>query len=166
MRPIRSLLLAACGALLAAAAVGADPAPAQLPPSDQAVAFLAAGFRQEGGKWRKCEDPTPSYSPGAVELVRDLNGDGRPEAVLVEGGTFCYGNTGQGYWLVTQQADGSWKLVTNGIGILLLLETKGAAGWPDIQIGGPGFCFPVERFDGKAYVFNRNEYEGKPCKSE
>ena len=36
-------------------------------------------------------------------------------------------------------------------------------GWPDIQVGGPGFCFPVLRWNGKEYILNRHEYEGKPC---
>ena len=44
------------------------------------------------------------------------------------------------------------------------LATKGVGGWPDIEMGGPGFCFPVWRWNGKAYALNRFEYEGKPCK--
>ena len=32
------------------------------------------------------------------------------------------------------------------------------------QMGGPGFCFPVWRWNGKAYALNRFEYEGKRCK--
>ena len=38
------------------------------------------------------------------------------------------------------------------------------ANWPDISVGGPGFCFPVERWNGKEYKLNRFEYEGKRCK--
>jgi hypothetical protein len=87
-----------------------------------------------------------------------------PEAVLTEGGTYCYGNTGQGYWLVSKLANGSWKLVTNGTGILEFLKTKGADGWPDVSVGGPGFCFPVERWNGREYKLQRWEYEGKACK--
>jgi len=34
---------------------------------------------------------------------------------------------------------------------------------PDMSIGGPGFCFLVVRWNGKAYVKNRFEYEGKRC---
>lgn len=139
-------------------------APAQLTPADEAAAFRAAGYKLQGKQWRACDDPTASYTPGAVQEVRDLNGDGRPEAVLTEGGTFCYGNTGVGYSLVSKQTNGSWKLVTNGIGILQILPTKGGGGWPDIEIGGPGFCFPVERWNGKKYVFHRHQYEGKPCR--
>jgi hypothetical protein len=37
-------------------------------------------------------------------------------------------------------------------------------GWPDISVGGPGFCFPVMRWNGRAYVRRRMEYDGKPCK--
>jgi len=131
--------------------------------ADEAAAFKAAGFRLQGKQWRACDDPTATYQPGAIQEVRDINGDGLPEAVITEGGTFCYGNTGAGYNLVSMQADGHWKLITNGTGILIFLTTKGMDDWPDIQIGGPGFCFPVERWDGRAYVLNRYEYEGKSC---
>ncbi|MFP5403517.1 MAG: hypothetical protein ACLGG2_02365 [Gammaproteobacteria bacterium] len=35
---------------------------------------------------------------------------------------------------------------------------------PDISIGGPGFCFPVVRWNGKACALHRCEYAGKRCK--
>jgi hypothetical protein len=142
----------------------ASDAPAKLSPADEAAAFKAAGYTLKGKQWRNCDDPTPTYTPGAVEDVRDVNGDGRPEAVITEGGTFCYGNTGAGYSLVSKQADGSWKLITSGTGILTFQTTKGVGGWPDIEIGGPGFCFPVERWNGRKYVLQRHQYEGKPCR--
>jgi hypothetical protein len=72
----------------------------------------------KGKKWQACDDPTPTYTPGAIEEVRDINGDGQPEAVITEGGTYCYGNTGSGYSLVSKQANDSWKLITKGTGIL------------------------------------------------
>ena len=46
------------------------------------------------------------------------------------------------------------------------LETTGKDGWPDISVGGPGFCFPVERWNGSEYVLHRHEYEGKACKPD
>jgi len=95
--------------------------------------------------------------------VKDLNGDGRPEAIVTEGTTFCYGMTGQAFWLVSEQADGGWKLITNEIGIPEFLTTRGVGGWPDISVGGPGFCFPVMRWNGRAYATHRMAYEGKPC---
>jgi hypothetical protein len=134
--------------------------------SDRASAFRAAGFTQKGGHWRSaCEDPgTPSYTPGVIETVRDLNGDGRPEAVVTEGGTYCYGHTGTGFTMVSKQTDGTWKAIHSAPGMARFLTTKGRDGWPDLLIGGPGFCFPVLRWDGRAYRLQRHEYEGKPCR--
>ena len=149
--------------VLALPALGAPPA---LSSADQVAAFKAAGFSQRGGHWRSgCDDPgTPSYTPGQIAQVRDLNGDGRPEAVITEGGTYCYGMSGSGFSLVSQQADGSWRLMTSAIGLPGFLPARGAGGWPDIQVGGPGFCFPVMRWNGKAYALHRHEYEGQRCK--
>jgi hypothetical protein len=136
-----------------------------LQPADEAAVYKAAGFTKRGGTWRSgCDDPTPTYQSGRIEQVADLNGDGLPDVVISEGGTYCYGNTGQAYWLVSKGANGSWKLMTNGTGIAEFLRTKGVGGWPDISVGGPGFCFPVERWNGKEYKLQRWEYEGKACK--
>jgi len=143
----------------------AQTAAPQLSTAEQAAIFKAAGFTQSGKQWSACGDPgTDSYTPGAIETVKDLNGDGRPDAIVTEGSVFCFGDTGTGYSLVSKQADGSWKLIAGGQGIPDFLATKGVNGWPDIEVGGPGFCFPIIRWNGKEYVLNRHEYEGKPCR--
>jgi hypothetical protein len=135
------------------------------PPLEQAAIFKAAGFTQAAGKWHTdCDQPdSGSYQPGAIEVYRDLNGDGRPEAVVTEGGTYCYGNTGAGFWLLGKQPTGAWKVLYQSQGIAEFLKTSGANKMPDISVGGPGFCFPVVRWNGKAYAKNRFEYEGKAC---
>ena len=161
------------GQAVAAAPPAAPPPPAmapggamQLSAEQTRAAFQAAGFKRRGNQWRSgCDDPgTASYSPGTVDKVADLNGDGRPEVVVVEGGTYCYGHTGQGYWLLSQRADGRWQLLDSGTGIVEVLATKGSDGWPDLSIGGPGFCFPVLRWNGREYKQQRWQYEGKPCR--
>ena len=145
-------------ALLVAAAVSA-------PVAEQAAIFTAAGFSKRGAQWRSdCDDPSASYEPGVIDTYRDVNGDGRPEAVVTEGGTYCYGNTGTGFWLLTKSASGRWSKLYQSQGIAEFLPTRGINKMPDISIGGPGFCFPVLRWNGKAYVQNRFEYEGKPCR--
>jgi hypothetical protein len=136
--------------------------PTKLSPADEAAAFKAAGFKLKGKQWRACDDQSASYTPGAIE-VRDLNGDGRLDALVTEGSGDCYGNTGVAYSLVSQQANGSWKLMSQGVGMATFLPTKGAGGWPDIEVGGPGFCFPVLRWNGSEYVEHGHQYEGKPC---
>ena len=160
---MRSVIFAA--AMMAATASNAASAGIDVPTSEQAAIFKAAGFKKHGDQWPSdCDDPgTASYSPGTIETFGDVNGDGQPEAVVTEGGTYCYGNTGVGYSLVTKRGSGKWRLVTSGTGILQFLKTKGAGGGPDIEIGGPGFCFPVERWNGKEYKLNRYEYEEKAC---
>ena len=69
-----------------------------------------------------------------------------------------------GYWLLSRQANGGWKLMNANQGIAGFLKAKGVGGWPDIEVGGPGFCFPVLRWNGSAYRFNRHQYEGKACR--
>lgn len=135
-----------------------------LKPADEAAAFKAAGFKEHGKHWKSCKDSSASYVPGAVDTVQDLNGDGLPEAIITEGSTACFGDTGVGYTLVSKQADGNWRVMSRGVGILLVQATKGKDGWPDLEIGGPGFCFPIERWNGSEYKVVGKQYEGKPCK--
>ena len=56
--------------------------------------------------------------------------------------------------------------MTRNTGVLTFLDARGTGGWPDISVGGPGFCFPVERWDGKEYNVRGYEYEGKACRLE
>jgi hypothetical protein len=154
------LIIAVSSLVLSQAALAA----ASLPAADETAAFKAAGFKQHGKAWKSCSDASPSYVAGVIEQVKDLNGDGQPEAIITESSSACYGDTGVGYALVSKQADGRWKLITHGVGILTVLPIKGQDGWPDIEIGGPGFCFPTERWNGSAYKQYRFQYDGKPCK--
>lgn len=156
--------------LLPAAALAAPTPPPKLTTADRAAAFRAAGFKRVGAQWQGCGDPgTAGYTPGAIEQVADLNGDGRPEAVITEGSAYCFGHTEVGYALVSKQADGSWKQIDAGQGILTVLATPKpvltrTGGWPDLEIGGPGFCFPVVRWNGRGYAVQRHQYQGKACK--
>lgn len=157
------------GMAAALAACHAAPTRAQdtagLSDAERAAIFKAADATRRGDKWVVCgDDPAPGGA--TIEEVRDLNGDGRPEAVVTEGGTFCYGFTGAGFQLLGKQEDGSWRRITADIGIPRFLDSTGADGWPDISIGGPGFCFPVQRWNGSEYALHRHEYEGKACDPE
>ncbi|WP_136162786.1 hypothetical protein [Sphingomonas flavalba] len=133
--------------------------------AEQAAIFKAAEATRMGKGWSLCPDDS-FREPATLEAPGDLNGDGRPEALITQSGTFCYGMTGMGYQLLTKQANGQWATVpgAGGQGIPNILATKGVGGWPDIELGGPGFCFPVWRFNGRAYDLHRQQYEGKPCK--
>ncbi|MET0364574.1 MAG: hypothetical protein ABW169_07955 [Sphingobium sp.] len=135
--------------------------------AEQAAIFQAAQFRKTRRGWESgCDDPGAgaSYQSGSIDHYGDVNGDGRPEAVVIEGGSYCYGNTGQAFWLVSKQADGRWKLLYRETGIATFQKTRGVGGYPDLEVGGPGFCFPIMRWNGRAYVQNRMAYDGKPCR--
>jgi len=128
-------------------------APFTVADADRKAAFQAAGFKLVGDQWRSgCEDPgTASYTPGAME-VQDVNKDGRPEIWITEGGVFCYGNTGQGFWLMARDSSDRWVTMIQDTGVHGTLAAV-HHGWPDIEVGGPGFDeFPSYRFDGNKYV--------------
>jgi hypothetical protein len=159
----RTIALLVAAATLAAP-LGAAP-PLKLSIADTAAAFKAAGFVRRAGKWQGCGDPgTGGYTPGAIEWVRDVNGDGLPEVLINETSTYCYGMTGTGFSLVGKTRAGTWRLILANQGMAELLATKGLNNWPDISVGGPGFCFPVYRWNGKSYLQHRFEYEGKRCR--
>ncbi|KPL67952.1 hypothetical protein SZ64_07360 [Erythrobacter sp. SG61-1L] len=166
LRPT-AILATLLAAGFAAPLLAVEPPPPEtfpMEPADDAAAFAAAGFKLTNGDWHGCDDPgTAAYAPGQIEQVADFNGDGQPEAVITESSSFCYGFTGQGYFLVSRNASGQWKLMDQGIGILRALEARGAGNWPDLEVGCPGFCFPVLRWNGSTYEPHRNEYEGKAC---
>ena len=137
---------------------------AEAPPVERAKIFRAAGFQQRNGRWEGCGDPgTASYGPGKIEHYGDVNGDGRPEAVVVESSVYCYGHTGTGFVLLTRSAAAAWRKLHDSEGVATFLKTR-ANGWPELEIGGPGFCFPVLRWSGKAFVTHRHAYSGKRCK--
>jgi len=145
-----------------AAPLAADaPAANDMTVGERAAVFKAAGFAQRGEDWVGCD----GNSTASIEKdgVRDLNGDGTLEAIVTEQGSACYGNTGQGFYVLTQAGPGRWTPLFQSPGIPEFLATK-ANGWPEVEIGGPGFCFPIHRWDGKTYAFARNhEYEPGAC---
>jgi hypothetical protein len=86
--------------------------------------------------------------------VIDLNKDGQPEVFTMIHGLCLGGAAGVQVNLLIKDADGRWQPQFGFPGLYTLLET-GNAGFPDIEIGGPGFCFPVWRWDGAAYALHK-----------
>jgi hypothetical protein len=134
---------------------------------DTAAAFRAAGFAFRRGAWRSdCLDAgNPSYAAGEVSRIADLNGDGRPEAIVTEGSTVCFGLVGSRFTLVSKQADGRWKRIIRQSGQPRFLPTTGSAGWPDIELALPGPCTPAYRWTGREYQLHRfGRTGGSHCK--
>ena len=126
--------------------------------AERAAIFKAAGFKPTAGRYLMCDRRT---SLGLE--VRDINGDRRPDALVTDGGLECYGSTETGFVLLTKSPQGRWIKLHQSPGVPTFLRTK-TNGWPELEVGGPGFCFPVLRWTGKAYVNHRTQYQGKRCK--
>lgn len=154
-------------ALLIAGILAAAPAGHTLAAADKAAAFAAAGFTFAGGEWKSgnCDgSESASYSPGAIEAVSDLNADGRPEAIIVENGAICFGNTGVQFTLVSKRADGRWTRIYQSQGIPQILASR-VNGWAEIEVGVPGPCQPIIQWNGKTYEIGRRHDEGgRPCR--
>jgi hypothetical protein len=56
--------------------------------------------------------------------------------------------------LLIKGKDGKWASQFGFPGMYTILETKNL-GFPDIEIGGPGTCFPVWRWNGKSYALHK-----------
>jgi hypothetical protein len=101
------------------------------------------GFRMDG------------FAVGAKAYSLDLNKDGVEEVFVIMHG-LLFGNTGQGVALFTksnQQPYEHQAEVAGGIAVILDTQTNG---YPDLVIAGPGFEFPLYKWNGKSYVYTRN----------
>ena len=91
---------------------------------------------------------------GALEYdaeVVDLNGDGRPEVFTSVHGICLGGAAGVLVELYVQDAGGAWQPQLGFPGTYTVLAAR-SGGFPDIEIGGPGDCFPVWRWNGQRYA--------------
>lgn len=130
-----------------------------VPTEEQKAIFNAAGFKNENGTWRgKC-------SIGHISVFKDLNGDGRPDAVIRDGGTTCYASIGVGFHLMTKQANDQWTRIFHSPGEASFLKTTGRHGWPDLIAVNASQCHTVYRWDGRKFIKNRQSYKGKLCGS-
>jgi hypothetical protein len=99
-----------------------------------------------------CEQPA-----GAEVEFRDMNGDGKDEVLVIYGNTCTSGMAGSSVVLFIVDAAGKYQTNLGFPGASVDPKPEKSKGYPDLVIGGPGFCFPVWRWNGKAYDFHREE---------
>ena len=93
------------------------------------------------------------YEVAIQPYVTDMNKDGNEEVFIVMESSALYGNTGQDFILYIKNSKGNFERDPDlGGGIAMILVSKNP-GYPDIAIGGPGFDFPICRWDGKKYKY-------------
>lgn len=81
--------------------------------------------------------------------VIDLNGDGQPEVFTKHHGAM-FGGAGMAVDLLIKDKSGKWQSQFGFPGDYNILKTKNK-GYPDIEVTGPGTCFPIWRWNGKVY---------------
>jgi hypothetical protein len=129
----------------------------KIPEETQIEIFKSAKFQKTNLGWEsRC-------SLGSISYYGDLNKDGRPDAVVMDGGVGCYGNIGIGFYIVTQQTNKKWVRIFNSRGTPEFLPSLGRHGWPDVAINDSSQCFVVYRWDGQKFQKDRLEYKNKTC---
>jgi hypothetical protein len=84
----------------------------------------------------------------------DMNKDGVDELFIGFGSVALFGNVGESFALYIKDKSGAYKLAESFSGRPTILSAANL-GYPDIMVGGPGFEFPVYRWNGRAYAMHR-----------
>jgi hypothetical protein len=87
----------------------------------------------------------------------DLNEDGVVEVFVTAGNSCTSGMAGFTITLFVKDAEGRYAPHLGFPGMLSRVLETSNEGFPDLAIGGPGFCEAVWRWDGSTYQFHRNE---------
>ncbi|MGE0030647.1 MAG: hypothetical protein AB7T20_05980 [Steroidobacteraceae bacterium] len=158
-------LLAGCGQPAGAPAEPADPpGPAllfaaghgDLNAAERGQVFGATGLAvaPDGKSFVDgiCGEPASA----SVEF-RDMNADGRQEVLVIFGNSCTSGHTGSSAALFIRDPNGSLQANLGFPAASADPLPEKNQGYPDLLIGGPGFCFGVWRWNGSAYDHLRND---------
>lgn len=146
--------------IFAASAVFATTLPvvaADWPQADIDAAVQIVTTREKESGIEECvisSGTTVAYST----TQRDIDADGVNEvlvssspAKLGNGVTGCYGMTGQNVFLLSRSG-GTWAMLIAADNTQeLIFHPRETGGLPDVEMTGPGFCFPIHRYDRGEY---------------
>ncbi|MDH4126305.1 MAG: hypothetical protein OEW64_06450 [Gammaproteobacteria bacterium] len=111
--------------------------------------------------------------PVETEVV-DLNNDGTAEVFIYWGNSCTSGHTGRSLSLYVKDSSGAWGDQLGFAAFDYTILPASNAGYPDLEFGGPGFCFAVWSWNGSRYDFKCNspqeaggcQYTGNVCQTE
>lgn len=162
---MKTLLLTCCVSLLTGCAKTAElPGPVllfaggqgDLSVADRLQVFslldLAVTPDGKGFIDRVCGQPARA----TIEF-RDMNSDGRKEVLVIFGNTCTSGHTGSSALLFIRDASGMLRPHFGFSAASLDPLPESNQGYPDLLVGGPGFCFAVWRWDGATYNHLHND---------
>jgi hypothetical protein len=117
------------------------------------VGFLASGDKTQPFIQDK---DSKDYPFAASVYSTDMNKDGIEEIFIVFGNTYTSGNTGSSVVLFIKNAAGAYTDNLGFPGVAPDVLATVNKGYPDLLIGGPGFEYPVWRWNGKNYNLYKN----------
>lgn len=95
------------------------------------------------------------YPFTALVLPTDMNNDGKEEIFVLYGNTYTSGNAGSSIVLYIKNTAGVYASQLGFPGMAPDVLTTTNLGYPDLLVGGPGFEYPVFRWNGKVYNNHR-----------
>ncbi len=120
-------------------------------------------------QFASAEDEGNEFPFMAQVYPTDLNKDGKEEIFVVFGNSFTSGHAGSSVVLFIKNASGGYATNLGFPGTAPLLMPTSNKGYPDLLIGGPGFEFPVWRWNGKDYahykIMKEKELQNTEAKS-
>lgn len=124
-----------------------------LTPAEKNHIATKLGFVPSGNKDHPFAQDKESieYPFNALVYPTDLNKDGKEEIFIHYGNSYTSGHAGSSIALFIKNAAGTYtdNLGFPGMAPDVLATTN--KGYPDLLIGGPGFEYPVWRWNGKTY---------------
>jgi hypothetical protein len=119
------------------------------------VKQLGFGISKDKKQFTIAYDEGGEYPFDAIVYPTDMNKDSKEEIFVSFGNTYTSGMTGQSIVLFIKDATGKYVSQLGFPGTVPDALPATANKYPDLVIGGPGFEFPVWRWNGKAYALHR-----------
>ena len=119
--------------------------------ADQNLIFESLGMAVDstGKGFTMCDQPA-----GYEVSFSDWNKDGIKEVLVIFGNSCTSGMAGSSVALfIKHSASAGYSTNLGFPGASADSQSTSNLGYPDLLVGGPGFCFPVWRWDGKEYQF-------------
>ncbi len=116
--------------------------------------FVLSGNKEEPFAMDK---ESLDYPYNAQVTITDMNKDGIEEVFIQFGNSYTSGMTGSSIVLFIKSKQGVYRTNLGFPGVEPEQLKTGYGGYPDLLIGGPGFEFPIWRWNGKEYVFYKTQ---------
>ncbi|MFM9911868.1 MAG: hypothetical protein ACKVOW_21290 [Chitinophagaceae bacterium] len=100
-------------------------------------------------------DDSKEFPFDVFVMPTDVNKDGQEEIFITFGNSYTSGSTGSSVLVFIKNAAGKYIPHLGFPGTTPEALAVSNKGYPDLLIGGPGFEFPIWKWNGTGYVFSR-----------